>query len=99
VDPVPDPLLLRKSGSAGNRTRTSGSIARATETTEAVCQKRSPRKRRNCVTQNKPEGAAMYHVVLLLGNERIVRNYVIMSVKRQQPVNSKREKEFSVFLC
>jgi hypothetical protein len=28
VDAVPDPLLLRKSGSAGNRTRTSGSIAR-----------------------------------------------------------------------
>jgi hypothetical protein len=28
VDPVPDPLLLRKSGSAGNRTRTSGSVAR-----------------------------------------------------------------------
>jgi hypothetical protein len=27
-DPVPDPLLLRKSGSAGNRTRTSGSVAR-----------------------------------------------------------------------
>jgi hypothetical protein len=27
VDPVPDPLLLRKSGSAGNRTRTSGSAA------------------------------------------------------------------------
>jgi hypothetical protein len=27
VDPVPDPLLLRKSGSAGNRTRTSGSVA------------------------------------------------------------------------
>jgi hypothetical protein len=26
VDPVPDPLLLRKSGSAGNRTRTSGSL-------------------------------------------------------------------------
>jgi hypothetical protein len=25
VDSVPDPLLLRKSGSAGNRTRTSGS--------------------------------------------------------------------------
>jgi hypothetical protein len=24
VDPVPDPLLLRKSGCAGNRTRTSG---------------------------------------------------------------------------
>jgi hypothetical protein len=31
VDPVPDPLLLSKSGSAGNRTRTSGSVA-----TEAV---------------------------------------------------------------
>jgi hypothetical protein len=28
VDPVPDPLLLRKSSSAGNRTRTSGSVAR-----------------------------------------------------------------------
>jgi hypothetical protein len=28
VDPVPDPLLLRKSGSAGNRTHTSGSVAR-----------------------------------------------------------------------
>jgi hypothetical protein len=28
VDPVPDPLLLRKSGSAGNRTRTSRSVAR-----------------------------------------------------------------------
>jgi hypothetical protein len=28
VDPVPDPLLLRKSGRAGNRTRTSRSVAR-----------------------------------------------------------------------
>jgi hypothetical protein len=28
VDPVPDPLLLRKSSSAGNRTWTSGSVAR-----------------------------------------------------------------------
>jgi hypothetical protein len=28
VGPVPDPLLLRKSGSAGNRTRTTGSVAR-----------------------------------------------------------------------
>jgi hypothetical protein len=28
VDPVPDPLLLRKSGSAGDRTRTSRSVAR-----------------------------------------------------------------------
>jgi hypothetical protein len=27
-DPVPDPLFLRKSGSAGNRTRTSRSAAR-----------------------------------------------------------------------
>jgi hypothetical protein len=26
VDPVPDPLLLRKSGSAGNRARTSGEL-------------------------------------------------------------------------
>jgi hypothetical protein len=28
VDPVPDPLLLKKSGSTGNRTRISGSVAR-----------------------------------------------------------------------
>jgi hypothetical protein len=28
VDPVPDPVLLRKSGSAGNRSQTSGSVAR-----------------------------------------------------------------------
>jgi uncharacterized protein YcbK (DUF882 family) len=28
VDPAPDPLLFRKSGSTGNRTRTSGSVAR-----------------------------------------------------------------------
>jgi hypothetical protein len=27
VDPVPDPLLLRKCGSAGNRTQTSGSVS------------------------------------------------------------------------
>jgi hypothetical protein len=31
IDPVPDPLLLRKSGSAGNPTRTSGSVARKTD--------------------------------------------------------------------
>jgi hypothetical protein len=39
VDPVPDPLLLRKSRSAGNRTRTSGSVAKNSDhqTTEAVC--------------------------------------------------------------
>jgi hypothetical protein len=30
VDPVPDPLLRRKSGSAGNRTQTSGSVTRNT---------------------------------------------------------------------
>jgi hypothetical protein len=28
LDPVADPLLLRKSGSAGNRTRTFGSVTR-----------------------------------------------------------------------
>jgi hypothetical protein len=38
VDPVPDPLLLRKRGSAGNRTRTCGSAGRNSdhETTEVV---------------------------------------------------------------
>jgi hypothetical protein len=38
VEPVLNPLLLRKSGSAGNRTRTSGSVAKNSDqyTTEAV---------------------------------------------------------------
>jgi hypothetical protein len=38
MGPIPDPLLLRNSGGAGNRTQTSGSVARNTEyyTTEAV---------------------------------------------------------------
>jgi hypothetical protein len=38
VDPVPDLLLLSKSGSAGNRTRRSGPVARNSDqyTTEAV---------------------------------------------------------------
>jgi hypothetical protein len=38
VDPVPDPLLLIISGSAGNRIRTSGSVARNSDhwATEAV---------------------------------------------------------------
>jgi hypothetical protein len=38
VDPVPDPLLLRKSGSAGNRTWISGFVSRNSDhwTTEAV---------------------------------------------------------------
>jgi hypothetical protein len=31
VDPVPDPLLLGKSGSVGNRTRVSGSVARSSD--------------------------------------------------------------------
>jgi hypothetical protein len=31
VDPVPDPLLLRKYGSAGNPTRTSGSVASSSD--------------------------------------------------------------------
>jgi hypothetical protein len=38
MDPVPDALLFRKSGSAGNQTRTTGSVARDYNhyTTEAV---------------------------------------------------------------
>jgi hypothetical protein len=37
VDPVPDPVLPKKAGSVGNRTRTSGSVARDSDhqTTEA----------------------------------------------------------------
>jgi hypothetical protein len=38
VDPVPDPLLLRKkSGSAGNRTRVSGSVARKGRSDASRC--------------------------------------------------------------
>jgi hypothetical protein len=38
VDPVPDLLLLRKSGNTGNRTRTSGSVVRNSDhqTTEVI---------------------------------------------------------------
>jgi hypothetical protein len=38
VNPVPDPLLLSLTGSAGNRARASGSVARNSDhlTTEAV---------------------------------------------------------------
>jgi hypothetical protein len=38
MDPVPEPLLLRISGSTGNRTRTSGTVARKSDhyTTEAI---------------------------------------------------------------
>jgi hypothetical protein len=38
VDPVPDPLLLRKTGSAENRTQASESVSRNSDhsTTEAV---------------------------------------------------------------
>jgi hypothetical protein len=38
MDPVPDPLLLRKQGRARNRTRTSGSVVKNFDhyTTEAV---------------------------------------------------------------
>jgi hypothetical protein len=32
MDPVPNPLLLRKSGSARNRTRISGVVARNSDT-------------------------------------------------------------------
>jgi hypothetical protein len=41
MDPVPHPLLLRKSGRGGNRTRTSGSVARNSGlwTTEAIVKK------------------------------------------------------------
>jgi hypothetical protein len=31
VDPVPDPLILRKSGNAGNLTGTSGTVARSSD--------------------------------------------------------------------
>jgi hypothetical protein len=34
--PLPDPLLLRKSGSAGNRIRTSGSVARNSELAHGI---------------------------------------------------------------
>jgi hypothetical protein len=55
VDSVPDPLLLRKSGSARNRTRTSASVARNSDhyTTVAVR-----------VFDKFPK----YHIIILLGD-------------------------------
>jgi hypothetical protein len=46
VEPIPDPLLLRKSGNVGNRIRTSGSVSRKSDqkTTEAVKQQNAARK-------------------------------------------------------
>jgi hypothetical protein len=46
MDPVPDPLLLRKSDSSENRTLTSGSIVRNSDhkTTEAVSTTETPFK-------------------------------------------------------
>jgi hypothetical protein len=43
MDPVPDPLLFRKSGSAGNRTRTSEFVTRNSDhyTTEEVLVEKS----------------------------------------------------------
>jgi hypothetical protein len=52
VDSIPDPVLLRKSGSAGNRTQTSGSVARNADhyTTEAVIfQKKESRIKNSAV--------------------------------------------------
>jgi hypothetical protein len=52
VDPVTDSLLLKKSGRAGNRTRTSGSVARNYDhyTTEAVAKKFMKTKNANSFT-------------------------------------------------
>jgi hypothetical protein len=36
VDPVPDPILLRKSGSGGNRTRISGQTKEAVKITTSI---------------------------------------------------------------
>jgi hypothetical protein len=49
VDSVPDSLLLRKSGSPGNRTPTSGSVARNSDlsTTEAVSVSNNKMKSKN----------------------------------------------------
>jgi hypothetical protein len=43
VDPVPDPLLLRKSDDAGNRTRASGYVARNSDvsTIEELLERKS----------------------------------------------------------
>jgi hypothetical protein len=56
VDSFQDPLLLRKSGSAGNRTRTSGSVARNSD---------------HCITEEvlfSPIGSRYSICVILLGH-------------------------------
>jgi hypothetical protein len=61
VDPVPDPLLLRNSGSAGNRTWTSGSVARNSDhyTTKAVQLQPSAENKRKCRRKGPRGGSAI----------------------------------------
>jgi hypothetical protein len=64
VDTVPDPLLLRKFGSAGKRTRTSGSAAKYFDhsTTEAALS--LLKKKMKTVLYRNTDGATMKTVVL-----------------------------------
>jgi hypothetical protein len=63
VDPVPDPLLLTKSGSAGNRTRTSGSLARSSDhqTTEAVSRIHNPTIKLNTTQKYRTDVTILYY--------------------------------------
>jgi hypothetical protein len=77
VDSVPDPLLFRKSGSAGNKPRTFGSVARnpdhyTTEETFTITNKIITR-RLAAMSKNKAVGPdSIYGEILNLGGEAII---------------------------
>jgi hypothetical protein len=82
VDPVPDPLRLRKSGSAGNRTLTS--VARTSDcwTTEAVCKKKSKIKNAYDVENVSIVGYLNIPIVILIiGLCILLRVYQSIKVK------------------
>jgi hypothetical protein len=83
VDPVPDPLLLRESGSAGNQTRTSGSVARSSDhqTTEAVGRTILEKLHFSCMQQpsfdKRNKNIILQHPVALHGSAFLIYVFLL----------------------
>jgi hypothetical protein len=76
VDPVPDPVLVRKSGSAGNRSRTSGYVARNYDDTGICIINKSNNSQTGCFTLlvNNPHiGSAL--------SKFFLKKYFIVAIK------------------
>jgi hypothetical protein len=79
VDPIPDPLLLRKSGSAGNRNRDLWVCSSDHETTEAVCFNSSltDKKILRLVTDNAVISLSVFIVVISsVSGTHVVHNHL-----------------------